>query len=484
MKEIFESYKTPELRFLVREHNKKIKEVVKNEVKQIKERILKKRLIDLRFLKRPEIINKLLENKKFFKNLKQRPEDFNIKKSKAPEIKASIIKEEIKKAPTPKPRTLKTKPVPAPRKPKPTPPTPAPRPKTKTKKEEEEEKEADERLQALRKRIGARKKKKGDENPFVAKIQKQTPKERKQNLERIKRREKRQVETGELLIQYARSLGLSEKEKSEVNKIDARVQNDSQDQKDLERLKRIIRKYEKEIPIEQPRQNKLKNLQNTISRLRKSLKEGIKSKVIKKQTEEKLKEAIEEKEAIQKENKEKKKKAKESKPKPQKKKPVKKEKKEKPKPKPVEKPKPKPAEKKADFKKNPDVSPFFQINQKTQELILKALPPAEAYNKDDQRDLYENILENYAEIITGRETLESIKEDEKFSDENEFKLFEYMVKNDLIKKDLNDILKNANEELKEKKRIDEEFKKEQKRIAEEEAKEAEEIKKKLSKASF
>ena len=70
MKEIFESYKTPELRFIAREHNKKVRKIVREEVKEIRKKILDSRLIDLRRKKREDIIEILLKNQRFFKNIK------------------------------------------------------------------------------------------------------------------------------------------------------------------------------------------------------------------------------------------------------------------------------------------------------------------------------------------------------------------------------------------------------------------------------
>lgn len=73
MKDIFNSYSGKELRRFVIDHNKKVKDKVKSEVKEIKTRILKKRLIDIRGLKKEDIIDKMLEQKQFFKDIKMRP---------------------------------------------------------------------------------------------------------------------------------------------------------------------------------------------------------------------------------------------------------------------------------------------------------------------------------------------------------------------------------------------------------------------------
>ena len=73
MKDIFNSYSGKELRRFVIQHNKKVKDKVKAEVKEIKNKILKKRLIDIRGLKKDDIINKMLEQQQFFKDIKMRP---------------------------------------------------------------------------------------------------------------------------------------------------------------------------------------------------------------------------------------------------------------------------------------------------------------------------------------------------------------------------------------------------------------------------
>ena len=73
MKDILNSYSGKELRRFVIEHNKKVKDKVKAEVKEIKSKILRKRLIDIRGLKKDDIVDKMLEQKQFFKDIKMRP---------------------------------------------------------------------------------------------------------------------------------------------------------------------------------------------------------------------------------------------------------------------------------------------------------------------------------------------------------------------------------------------------------------------------
>ena len=217
MKEIFESYKTPELRFIVKQHNQKVRKIVREDVKELRKLILSKRLIDLRYKKRPEIIEELLKNKQFFKNLKKRPDNFNIKKSKVVEIKAQS--EKPKEMPKEKPKE-----------------------KPKPKKEDEEtQEEKEERLKALRKRVIAGRKR-GKKNPIVKKLG-----EGKESfaevLKRLKKKGARQAETLSKLIEIIKTFSLTERERKGFKDIELRVEGDSADEKDLEKLKRLIKKY-------------------------------------------------------------------------------------------------------------------------------------------------------------------------------------------------------------------------------------------------
>tara|TARA_R110002012_G_scaffold489_1_gene1935 strand:- start:2056 stop:3405 length:1350 start_codon:yes stop_codon:yes gene_type:complete len=94
MKDILQSYSGKELRRFVIEHNKKVKAKVRLEVKEIKERILKKRLIDIRGLKKDSIIEKMMEQQVFFKNIKMRKEDEVEEKTKE-QVKESSDKLQI-----------------------------------------------------------------------------------------------------------------------------------------------------------------------------------------------------------------------------------------------------------------------------------------------------------------------------------------------------------------------------------------------------
>jgi len=523
MKEIFETYKTPELRFLVRQHNKKVRAVVREEVKGIRQSILKKRLIDLRYKKRPEIINKLIENKKFFRNLKKRPDDFNIKKSKTVQIKPEEIKKEMKKEIAKEEKKVE-------------------------KKVQETPEEAEERLKEFKERLKLKKKKKkrettietkktGKENPTVKKLL-GGKKVREKEIKRIGAKSKRFEETAAKLLQLAKEQKLTERERSGVNKIEVKIDDGSVTAKEIEKLKRVIKKYEGKVP-ELPKQQKLKNIQNTIASLRKQIRE-IKEPKLKKANEAKLEKLIEEKEKLRAEKKEEKKKTKAKEPpKP------------KPKPKKAESAKEKefkkivaeaskeedeeeavlkideligesdiefsqadfnsmeketiknikakegglkltiepvkkkaPPKKKAEpIKKNPDVIPFFQIDNKTQSLVLKALPKAEGFDKEDQKDLSESIIEKVQEITEGRDTLEGILKDFREDEKNEKELFEYMFKNKLGDK-LQDLFKK----LEKRQKADADYRKEidelNKKKEAENLKEQERIKKSLGGKAF
>ena len=74
MKDILETYRTTELRSIVFEHNKKIRKIVREDLKKIRQNILDKRLINLKGKKRGEIIEIISENKRFFKHVKPKPQ--------------------------------------------------------------------------------------------------------------------------------------------------------------------------------------------------------------------------------------------------------------------------------------------------------------------------------------------------------------------------------------------------------------------------
>lgn len=93
----------------------------------------------------------------------------------------------------------------------------------------------------------------------------------------------------------------------------------------------------------------------------------------------------------------------------------------------------KPKPKKPAMKKDSRLIKEFNVDPETQKLLLVALPPEEAYDKEDQEELYERMFEKYVEILKNQTDLKEIKgeKDEKnlVFDKDEYKLFEYMVKN-------------------------------------------------------
>ena len=97
------------------------------------------------------------------------------------------------------------------------------------------------------------------------------------------------------------------------------------------------------------------------------------------------------------------------------------------------KPPPDSKPKKPAMKKDSRLIKEFNVDPETQKLLLVALPPEEAYDKEDQSELYDRMFEKYVEILKNQTDLEEIKgkKDEKnlVFDKDEYKLFEYMVKN-------------------------------------------------------
>ena len=100
MKDILNSYSGKELRRFVIEHNKKVKAKVRLEVKEIKDRILKKRLIDIKGLKKDSIIEKMLEQKQFFNKIEMRkemsPEEVEVNLDKLQTVYEEVVDDYIK----------------------------------------------------------------------------------------------------------------------------------------------------------------------------------------------------------------------------------------------------------------------------------------------------------------------------------------------------------------------------------------------------
>ena len=106
-------------------------------------------------------------------------------------------------------------------------------------------------------------------------------------------------------------------------------------------------------------------------------------------------------------------------------------------------------------KGNPKIIKEYNVDSMTQKLLEKAMP-LDDYDMEDQEILYEKMLEHYTEILLDRTNIQEIKEDEVFPDDPEFKLFEYMFKNNLFM-DKNDIIKETLEVVKEKEAIKKEL---------------------------
>ncbi len=82
MKLILQSYKTPELRKFISEHNKKLRKEISEEIKQIRKNIKQKRLINVIGKKRDEIIEIMLKNKTAFKNIQMKKEKTDSEKDR------------------------------------------------------------------------------------------------------------------------------------------------------------------------------------------------------------------------------------------------------------------------------------------------------------------------------------------------------------------------------------------------------------------
>ena len=97
MKDIFDSYKPKDLRAFIREHNKKVRKAVREETKEFRLKILEKRLIDVRKKNKDEIVQIMLKNKKFFSNIKKNTEPEKAKPKRKPKTKTVKISPETQK---------------------------------------------------------------------------------------------------------------------------------------------------------------------------------------------------------------------------------------------------------------------------------------------------------------------------------------------------------------------------------------------------
>ena len=74
VKSVLESYKVPELRVLIKEHNKKVQSFIKDELKQIREKFKKEKLIKITGMKdKSKIVDEMLKHEQHFKNVPVRP---------------------------------------------------------------------------------------------------------------------------------------------------------------------------------------------------------------------------------------------------------------------------------------------------------------------------------------------------------------------------------------------------------------------------
>jgi len=532
MKEILDSYRTTELRAFINEHNKKVRKLVREELKGIRLSILKKRLLDIKGKKREDIIKIMVANPKFFKQIKKKRQipqadlDFVLDKILQPLLTKAYEEYERdrdldeledavtdirKKAKANGLKSFQTKgkmikmivdDTPPRKKKAPAKPSQPPkfiysprvkalvlreRPKAPTRKAPTKE-------EVMKRRKEAEDKKKREyfdpedvhtmTDGTIMTYKKHNEFSRPLTEEEIKRvkavRKAKKEQTIRQQEKIERDRQTKEKQKKRKDAIKKIT--------DPKSRAKILRKANKRLKVTQEGIDKLKKLDQDIfgETEAKNLFE-IEKKVIEKDIDEKEQTYI--KRLVKKyATKEAQEKGKEEAKKAKKKAP----------PKPKAPPK---GAKAPTFKKNPDVNPLFQKDAKTQELILKALPPSEAYDKEDQGDLYEELFEKYLEIVKGDTTLKEVQEDSEpalekayqkelkenkdafkgkpIFDEPEFNLFFHMVKNNLFT-DVDNQIEEAKKELREKERQEEEFEAERERIEEEREAEIERLKTKVS----
>ncbi len=74
VRENLESYKVPQLRLIIREHNKKVNKFIKDELKEIREKFKKEKLIKVTGIKdKNKIIDERMKHEQHFKNVPARP---------------------------------------------------------------------------------------------------------------------------------------------------------------------------------------------------------------------------------------------------------------------------------------------------------------------------------------------------------------------------------------------------------------------------
>ena len=178
------------------------------------------------------------------------------------------------------------------------------------------------------------------------------------------------------LLKKLSKVDLTKREQAYIDDLEDKVSGDGQTEKDLEKIKRLVLKYQEEIDEKEE-----------------APKKKVVKKVIKKKSEEPkeegLKLVVEEK-----------------------------------------KPKKAPPKPKAPPKKeNKNIIPEFSINKKQEELMLESLPLDE-YTKDDQKSLYKEIVEQY--VAVKLEQSSELEASQNFDDRDDRKLFEFMLENNLF----------------------------------------------------
>jgi len=93
MKNILQSYTTPELRKFVSAHNKKVRALVNEEVKDIRRKMKAKRVINIVKKKRDEIIDIMVDNKRFFKDIKMKVSNAEQEKKEIQQFEKELEKE-------------------------------------------------------------------------------------------------------------------------------------------------------------------------------------------------------------------------------------------------------------------------------------------------------------------------------------------------------------------------------------------------------
>ena len=172
------------------------------------------------------------------------------------------------------------------------------------------------------------------------------------------------------LLKKLSKVDLTKREQAYIDDLEDKVSGDGQTEKDLEKIKRLVLKYQEEIDEKEE-----------------APKKKVVKKVIKKKSEEPKEEGL---------------------------KLV------------VEEKKPKKAPPK---KENKNIIPEFSINKKQEELMLESLPLDE-YTKDDQKSLYKEIVEQY--VAVKLEQSSELEASQNFDDRDDRKLFEFMLENNLF----------------------------------------------------